>query len=78
LGSQDIFKSYEAADRDVKAMLQQDMTGFVQKTLDSGKPESVGVITDFVDPGLTSFIKTVIEEVRSPLLFCWKSEANRW
>ncbi|KAH7319885.1 hypothetical protein B0I35DRAFT_430069 [Stachybotrys elegans] len=62
LGSQAIFKSYEESDRDVKAMLQQDMTGFVQKTLDGGEPESVGVIMDFVDPGLTSFIKTVIEE----------------
>lgn len=63
LGSQAIFQSYEDAGRDVKAMLQQDMTGFVQKTLDAGKPESVGVITDFVDPGLTDFIKIVIEEV---------------
>ena len=50
-------------------MLQQDMTGFVQKTLDAGQPESVGVIMDFVDPGLTKFIKTVIEEVRRALLF---------
>lgn len=62
LGSQAIFQSYEAADRDVKAMLQQDMTGFVQKTLDAGQPESVGVITDFVDRGLTEFIKVVIDE----------------
>lgn len=62
LGSQAIFQSYEQTKRDVKAMLQQDMTGYVQKTLESGQPESVGVITDFVDPGLTSFIKTVIEE----------------
>ncbi|EWG45416.1 leucyl aminopeptidase [Fusarium verticillioides 7600] len=62
LGSQAIFKSYEENGRDVKAMLQQDMTGYVQKTLDAGQPESVGVITDFVDPGLTKFIKTVVEE----------------
>ncbi|CAM1511674.1 Fc.00g091870.m01.CDS01 [Cosmosporella sp. VM-42] len=62
LGSQAIFQSYESAGRDVKAMLQQDMTGYVQKTLEAGQPESVGVITDFVDPGLTKFIKTVIEE----------------
>ena len=56
-------------DRDVKAMLQQDMTGYVKKTLDAGQPESVGVIMDYVDPGLTAFIKTVIEEVRiTPLL----------
>lgn len=62
LGSQAIFQEYEKQGRDVKAMLQQDMTGYVQKTLDAGKPESVGVIMDFVDPGLTGFIKTTIEE----------------
>ncbi|KAF7555421.1 hypothetical protein G7046_g6562 [Stylonectria norvegica] len=62
LGSQAIFESYESSGRDVKAMLQQDMTGYVQKTLEAGQPESVGVITDFVDPGLTTFIKTVVEE----------------
>ncbi|KAJ4363132.1 Leucine aminopeptidase 1 [Neocucurbitaria cava] len=60
LGSQAIFQSYQKEGRDVKAMLQQDMTGYVQKTLDAGEPESVGVITDFVDPGLTEFIKKVI------------------
>ncbi|KAF2002304.1 leucine aminopeptidase 1 [Amniculicola lignicola CBS 123094] len=62
LGSQAIFQSYQKEGRDVKAMLQQDMTGYVQKTLDAGEPESVGVITDFVDPGLTEFIKEVITE----------------
>ena len=56
LGSQAIFSDYEKKARDVKAMLQQDMTGFIQKTIDAGKPESVGVITDFVDAGLTAFI----------------------
>ncbi|KAJ4138168.1 Leucine aminopeptidase 1 [Fusarium equiseti] len=62
LGSQAIFKQYEETGRDVKAMLQQDMTGYIQKTIDAGQPESVGVITDFVDSGLTKFIKTVVEE----------------
>jgi len=62
LGSQAIFSSYERKRRDVVAMLQQDMTGFVRGTIDAGKRESVGVITDFVDPGLTEFIKTVIDE----------------
>ncbi|KAK3190884.1 Leucine aminopeptidase 1 [Lecanicillium sp. MT-2017a] len=61
LGSQDIFRSYEKDGRVVKAMLQQDMTGYIQGTLDAGKPESVGVITDFVDQGLTRFIKTYCE-----------------
>jgi hypothetical protein len=45
-------------------MLQQDMTGYVQGTLDAGKKESVGVITDFVNPALTEFIKEVVTEVR--------------
>lgn len=63
LGSQAIFSSYEKAGRDVKAMLQQDMTGFVAKTLKSGKEESVGVIVDYVDPNLTEFIKKVVTEV---------------
>lgn len=61
LGSEQIFHSYEKKGVPVKAMLQQDMTGYVQRTLDAGEPESVGVITDFVDPGLTSFIKKVID-----------------
>ncbi|KAF2774362.1 leucine aminopeptidase/pepditase M28/metalloprotease [Teratosphaeria nubilosa] len=62
LGSQAIFSAYEKEGRDVKAMLQQDMTGYTHATLQAGEPESVGVITDFVDSGLTSFIKEVITE----------------
>ncbi|KAL9001509.1 MAG: hypothetical protein Q9169_000084 [Polycauliona sp. 2 TL-2023] len=62
LGSQAIFSSYEKEGRDVKAMLQQDMTGYVHKTIAAGEPESVGVITDFVDPGLTEFIKKIVTE----------------
>lgn len=67
LGSQAIFSSYEKSKRDVKAMLQQDMTGFVKRTVDAGEVESVGVIVDFVDPKLTEFIKGVIVEVSSHL-----------
>jgi leucyl aminopeptidase len=66
LGSQAIFSEYEKTGRDVKAMLQQDMTGYVQGTLDAGKPESVGVITDFVNPALTEFIKEIVTEVSLP------------
>ncbi|EGS21743.1 aminopeptidase-like protein [Thermochaetoides thermophila DSM 1495] len=62
LGSQAIFSAYEKQGRDVKAMLQQDMTGYVKRTLDAGKPESVGVIVDYVDKNLTEFIKKVIKE----------------
>jgi bacterial leucyl aminopeptidase len=60
LGSQAIFNAYAAEGRDVKAMLQQDMTGYTHGTLAAGEPESVGVITDYVDPGLTEFIKEVV------------------
>ncbi|KAJ5708126.1 hypothetical protein N7488_007927 [Penicillium malachiteum] len=60
LGSQAIFSSYKKQLRDIKAMLQQDMTGYVQGTLDAGLEESVGVIVDYVDQGLTEFIKEVI------------------
>ena len=69
LGSQAIFSEYEKTGRDVKAMLQQDMTGYVQGTLDAGKKESVGVITDFVDPDLTRYIKEVVTEVYKGLFF---------
>ena len=46
-----------------------------KRTLDAGKPESVGIIVDFVDPTLTKFIKKVIEEVcidggAGGLVFC--------
>lgn len=60
LGSQAIFSTYEKAGNDVRAMLQQDMTGYVQGTLDAGGVESVGVIVDYVDPALTDFIKKII------------------
>ena len=63
LGSQAIFQSYKSQDRNIKAMLQQDMTGYTQKTLDAGEPESVGVIVDFVDENLTTFIKKVVTDV---------------
>lgn len=63
LGSSAIFSAYEKKGRDIKAMLQQDMTGYTHKTLQAGEPESVGVITDFVNPKLTEFIKKVITQV---------------
>lgn len=66
LGSQAIFTEYEKTGRDIRAMLQQDMTGYVQGTLDAGLEESVGVITDFVDLALTTFIKTVVTQVIIP------------
>lgn len=66
LGSQAVYSRYRKNRRNVKAMLQQDMTGYSQGTLDSGLPESVGVIVDYVDQGLTKFIKEVINSVCCP------------
>ena len=68
LGSQAIFSEYAKQNRDVRAMMHQDMTGYVQGTLDAGKPESLGVVVDFVNAPLTAFAKTVIEAVSSPPL----------
>jgi leucyl aminopeptidase len=63
-GSQDIFTQYAAAGRDVWAMLQQDMVGYTKATLDAGKPESFGLITDFTDAPLNEYLSRVINEVR--------------
>ena len=63
LGSQAIFTSYKNAGKNVVAMMQQDMTGYAQGTTDAGKPEAMGVIVDYVDTSLTSFIKKVITAV---------------
>ncbi|OAK96321.1 Zn-dependent exopeptidase [Phaeosphaeriaceae sp. SRC1lsM3a] len=56
LGSQAVFTNYKNSGKVVKAMLQQDMTGYVKP----GASEAVGVITDYVDASLTSFIKKVV------------------
>jgi Zn-dependent M28 family amino/carboxypeptidase len=69
LGSQAVFTNYKNSGKVVKAMLQQDMTGYVKP----GTKEAVGVITDYVDAGLTSFIKRVVTAVSmilSPLPAC--------
>ncbi|ODH13203.1 leucine aminopeptidase 1 [Paracoccidioides brasiliensis] len=60
LGSQAVFSKYKNENRDIKSMLQQDMTGYSQGTLDAGEQESVGVITDYVHSGLTEFIMKVV------------------
>ncbi|KAF2175239.1 Zn-dependent exopeptidase, partial [Zopfia rhizophila CBS 207.26] len=60
LGSQAIFNNYKSAGRVVKAMLNQDMTGYIKGTIDAGQKESLGVITDYVDTPLTEFIKKVV------------------
>jgi leucyl aminopeptidase len=45
-------------------MLQQDMVGYTKATLDAGKPESFGLITDFTDAPLNEYLSRVINTVR--------------
>ncbi|KAK4685705.1 bacterial leucyl aminopeptidase, partial [Tremellales sp. Uapishka_1] len=58
LGSQAIAKSYEEKSIKVLAMLQMDMTAWVKQ----GTVESVGIITDFVDPDLTEFVYDLVNK----------------
>jgi len=44
-------------------MLQQDMVGYTKATLDAGKPESFGLITDFTSAPLNEYLSRVINEV---------------
>jgi len=55
LGSQAIAKAYYDLDIDVEAMMQLDMTMY-------GKNETqpIGVVTDYVNPALTAFVKVII------------------
>jgi len=52
LGSQDVAKSYQRANKDVVAMIQFDMTGYAKKNV-------FGIITDHVDQDLTGFLKSI-------------------
>lgn len=59
LGSADIFSRYNQQRRQIKAMLNQDMTGYVKR----GTREEFGVITDNVNAELTAFARTLIGKV---------------
>jgi len=54
LGSQDIANSYAAKSANVYGALQLDMTGW------GGPIADIGVVGDYVDVNLTSFVKTLI------------------
>ncbi|KAL3475289.1 hypothetical protein BJX99DRAFT_247651 [Aspergillus californicus] len=60
LGSQAIFSKYKKDQVDIKAMLQQDMTGYTKGSIDAGQKEAIGVMTDYVDDALTSFLKGIV------------------
>jgi len=57
LGSQAVAKEYRAKNVPVLAQIQFDMTAYVRP----GTDETVGVITDFVDPGVVELVKKLID-----------------
>ncbi|KAH9821496.1 aminopeptidase [Melampsora americana] len=58
LGSQDITKAYHLQERNLRGMVQFDMTAFVKE----GTVPNIGLVTDFVDPGLTDYLRLIIDE----------------
>lgn len=72
LGSQAIFENYKKKNKAVKAMLNQDMTGYVK----NGTTEHFGVITDHVNARLTTFIKKVIDAVSPISPYCIKTQCT--
>ncbi|KAI0370284.1 peptidase [Pilatotrama ljubarskyi] len=57
LGSQAVARAYEGRNVNVVAMSQYDMTAWVKR----GTRESVGIITDYVDPDLTEYNKKLVD-----------------
>ena len=61
LGSQDVFAEYSKQKKNVVAMLQQDMTGFISDP----NNEHIGIIIDYTSINLTQFVKLVIHSYLS-------------
>ncbi|KAM5463462.1 Leucine aminopeptidase 1 [Microsporum audouinii] len=61
LGSNAIFKKYKSDGRQIKAMLNQDLAGFVKK----GGPEQFGLITDNTNKELNQFCKMIVKKYAS-------------
>lgn len=62
LGSIDVFSRYAANGDEVRAMLQQDMTGFTAKTTDNGVEPHFGLIMDYTSTKLNEYLKVLIKE----------------
>lgn len=62
LGSQDIFTAYSRQKREVVGMMNQDLTGYTQGTVNAGKKPVVGIMTDYTDAPLNAFVKLVVTE----------------
>ncbi|KAI5954750.1 LAP1 [Candida theae] len=65
LGSIDVYSRYASAKEVVVGMLQQDMTGYTQGSIDAGVEPHFGLIEDYTSVELNSFIKLIIETYNS-------------
>ncbi|GEQ68698.1 hypothetical protein JCM33374_g2366 [Metschnikowia sp. JCM 33374] len=61
LGSIDVFTRYFDAGNTVVGMLQQDMTGYIQGTLDKGVEPHFGLINDYTSAKQNEFIRMVVD-----------------
>lgn len=61
LGSIDVFTRYFDAGKTVLGMLQQDMTGYTQGTVDLGVEPHFGLINDYTSPKQNAFIRMVVD-----------------
>ncbi|KAI5960395.1 LAP1 [Candida pseudojiufengensis] len=60
LGSVDVFSRYSAQNETVVGMLQQDMTGYTQGSIDKGIEPHFGLISDYTSIELNEFLKLII------------------
>lgn len=61
IGSTEIFSQYRKNGIKVVAMLQEDMTGYTNKTLEANEEEHFGLIIDYASESLMNFTKLVID-----------------
>lgn len=61
LGSIQLFNSYRSTNKEIIAMLQQDMTGYIGKSIENGFNEHFGIITDYSSKSLMKFTKKIID-----------------
>ena len=61
LGSGNVFRAYAEENRDIAAMLNQDMTGYTAGYTSHNMTPKFGVVTDRTDAALTNFTKLIIE-----------------
>ncbi|KAI8147510.1 hypothetical protein BJV82DRAFT_654206 [Fennellomyces sp. T-0311] len=56
LGSQEVAKSYSSKGKEIVAMIQNDMTGYI-----GARGEVIGLVTDYVNEKLTEFMRKLID-----------------